>query len=127
MTRPSFTTTIAGAYTKSINSGAPVSVAVSDSKYAREIVVGTSRRKPQGWIPPTSYSLRRTVYRRAEGKIILPAEGLMVVLSKPINISVWSEEAREAVVASTPSTKPICRWGFLHRGSTLVLLRLESR
>lgn len=69
MARPSFTTTIPGVYTQSIADGPISSVTVPSSRYAQEIVVGTNRRKPEGWIPPTSYSLRRRVYRRHEGHI----------------------------------------------------------
>lgn len=67
MARPSFTTTIPGAYTTKINGGSVTSTSVT-SQSAKEIVSGPPRRrKPSGWVPPVSYELRREVYRVSQG------------------------------------------------------------
>lgn len=67
MARPSFTTTIPGAYTTKINDGAVTSTSVT-SRNAREIVSGPPRRQvPSGWKPPVSYELRREVWKVAQG------------------------------------------------------------
>lgn len=40
----------------------------TDAVHSEETAVGTSRRKPKGWIPPTGYSLTIRKYRRDVGR-----------------------------------------------------------
>jgi len=42
---------------------------VADARFASETIVGSSRRKPKGWIAPTSYSLVRREWRKPNGSI----------------------------------------------------------
>lgn len=47
----------------------PTTSIVWDGVASSEVAVGTSRRKPKGWIPPTSYSLTVKKYRRDYGSV----------------------------------------------------------
>lgn len=70
MARPSFTTTIPGAYTTKINGGSVTSTSVT-SRFAKEIVSGPARsRRSPGWVAPKPYSLRREVYKVASGRVL---------------------------------------------------------
>lgn len=44
-----------------------ISVVVMDARQSSETSSGTSRRKPKGWVAPTSYSLRYRSLQKAEG------------------------------------------------------------
>ena len=67
MTRPNFTTNIAGSYRYTNSVGADSTTNVADNKSCSEVITGVSRRKPSGWVPPTGYSLLRREYHRANG------------------------------------------------------------
>lgn len=67
MPRQSFTTSIGQAWTDVSFFGNTTTGTVADGRFCSESVSGTSRRKPEGWIPPTPYSFSRVRYDRAQG------------------------------------------------------------
>lgn len=68
MARAPFSINIAGINTRRADwySGTATST-TTDAVHSEETAVGTSRRKPKGWIPPTGYSLTVRKYRRDAG------------------------------------------------------------
>lgn len=58
MTRPSFLTNIGGTWFRN-RDGVKSNGFTPDAKYAKETVSGVSRRRPQGWVPPTPYHFDR--------------------------------------------------------------------
>lgn len=68
MTRPSFSTTLPGLARGTWDNGGDTGwYFATDCRRTSETVSGTSRRKPQGWIPPTGYHLSRVEVLRANG------------------------------------------------------------
>lgn len=69
MARPSFTTTLPSTYHSDVN-GTVSTTDVTSASMGREVVSGTAPRpKPDGFVAPTSYSLLRETYTRANGQI----------------------------------------------------------
>lgn len=77
MTRPNFSTQIGGPLrttTESYNLAKNWSW-VTTNRLASEVITGTSRRKPTGWISPTAYSLLRREVNLAYGQHHLQVSG----------------------------------------------------
>lgn len=66
VTRPSFTTSIAVPWVHNEDSTV-IKGSLADGRYAAETVTGVSRRRPQGWVPPTPYTFIRERRDRALG------------------------------------------------------------
>lgn len=67
MARAPWSVNIVGSLRSRYDWGFDETSSVSDAKHVSETTVGVSRRKPQGWIPPTSYRLLRREVNRAVG------------------------------------------------------------
>lgn len=93
MTRPNFSTVISGSGQYSTNGGQSwTDTTIADVYHAEEQVIGVSRRKPKGWIPPTPYTLKRARYQRPIGFIswvVSPSNKYdsRGALSRPSNIA----------------------------------------
>lgn len=89
MTRPSFSIEVPGSYTTRTTTAPSVTTLVPDASSASEQVTGTSRRKPEGWIPPTSYVFERSKLVRHDGKLHL-ADGYEVYYPHP-SYEIWAD------------------------------------
>lgn len=69
MTRPSFTSQTRGSGLRSTNGDVSwISYTILDAQHCQEVIFGTHRRKPVGWLAPTPYSFRRIYYKRQFGE-----------------------------------------------------------
>jgi hypothetical protein len=68
VTRPNFVTNVPGICKKKTNFGNLPDSVSSDAWHGEETIIGVSRHKPTGWIPPTSYSLFSRKYQLAMGR-----------------------------------------------------------
>lgn len=68
MSRPSFSTDIAGILKRTSSFGSPIVQSVSNALHGEEQTSGVVRHKPTGWIAPTAYSLFSRKYHLARGQ-----------------------------------------------------------
>lgn len=71
MPRPDFTVSIPGPLARTIGSNPVQNFSVPGATFTSEVISGTNRRKPNGWLPPAGYSLLRKEIRLARGSCVL--------------------------------------------------------